>query len=398
VQQVERGFKRLYGCKAVSVERVGGGSYEAQGCGHKVAYRCVGEHCEEDERVTPIGDVSPEGGRPATVTVMVLDMRLQGAVGATLTINASPQESADVSLSLMTRGSVCALEVMLDGQRVALPVDANDPTRVTMSRGFVRDMGVAQHMALRYCDRRWTLDQNQLEQLHAFVARYEEELAWNDEPSNSPSAGHKPPFGGWRAWRGLGQRPNAQTGAAALPPPLLFQKLSPSVLRVEATFADGGSQGSAVAVSPSLVATNCHVIEGASKIAVKQSKVSYSAVLAQSDPATDRCVLEVTPATLTPIAGVRAYSELTVGEPLYTLGNPSGLDLSLADGMLSGLRTEDGQRYVQTTAPISPGSSGGGLFDAQGNLVGITTLVLIGKDNHNQALNFAIAAEGFWQP
>jgi S1-C subfamily serine protease len=51
---------------------------------------------------------------------------------------------------------------------------------------------------------------------------------------------------------------------------------------------------------------------------------------------------------------------------------------------------------VQTTAPISPGSSGGPLFDARGNLVGITTLALVGRQRINQALNFAIAADAFW--
>jgi hypothetical protein len=53
---------------------------------------------------------------------------------------------------------------------------------------------------------------------------------------------------------------------------------------------------------------------------------------------------------------------------------------------------------VQTTAPISPGSSGGGLFDARGNLIGVTTLVLVGREHLNQSLNFAIPADRFGQP
>jgi S1-C subfamily serine protease len=52
---------------------------------------------------------------------------------------------------------------------------------------------------------------------------------------------------------------------------------------------------------------------------------------------------------------------------------------------------------VQTTAPISPGSSGGGLFDAQGNLVGITTLVLTGRERLNQCLNLAIPADAYFR-
>ena len=98
------------------------------------------------------------------------------------------------------------------------------------------------------------------------------------------------------------------------------------------------------------------------------------------------------------MAGIRGYDKLEVGEPVYTLGSPVGLELTLSDGIISGRREEEGRRYVQTTAPISPGSSGGGLFDAKGNLVGVTTLVLAGRERLNQALNVAIPADDFWQP
>jgi Trypsin-like peptidase domain len=57
--------------------------------------------------------------------------------------------------------------------------------------------------------------------------------------------------------------------------------------------------------------------------------------------------------------------------------------------LVSGLRTFEGVRLIQTTAPISHGSSGGGLFDAQGKLIGITTFMF--KDGQN--LNFAIPSE-----
>jgi S1-C subfamily serine protease len=98
------------------------------------------------------------------------------------------------------------------------------------------------------------------------------------------------------------------------------------------------------------------------------------------------------------VPGVRSYTDLKVGEPLFALGSPRGLELSLSEGILSGLREEEGQKYVQTTAPISPGSSGGGLFDGRGNLVGITTLVLAGKERLNQALNFALPADSLFLP
>jgi S1-C subfamily serine protease len=88
---------------------------------------------------------------------------------------------------------------------------------------------------------------------------------------------------------------------------------------------------------------------------------------------------------------VRPYSDIKVGERVYSIGSPRGLELSLADGMVSSKRTAEGNRLIQTSAPISPGSSGGGLFDAAGNLLGITTFMI--KDAQN--INFAIAAEEF---
>jgi hypothetical protein len=363
-----------------------------------MAYRCQGGACEEDRLgETPVSESPSPRPQRRRVKVFELRLSLSGYAPELLSLTASPQENETVTAVLWTRAKGCPLEVMVDGQRLDLPAVADDRPAVALSRAFVRDLGSAQQMAVRHCDMRWSLDVEQLSDVRHFVARYEEELAWNDPPRNSPSGGHKPPSGGWKPWQGLDARPRATTGSA-LPPPVLFQKLSPSVVRVEATVPDGISQGSGVAVSPSLVATNCHVIEGATKFSVKQLNTSFSAVLAQSDPIGDRCILEVSPANLTPISGVRSYAELTVGEPLYTLGNPSGLDLSIAGGMLSGLRRDEGRPYVQTSAPISPGSSGGGLFDNQGNLVGITTLVLAGKERLNQSLNFAIAAEMFWQP
>src|SRR5690606_17257328 len=120
--------------------------------------------------------------------------------------------------------------------------------------------------------------------------------------------------------------------------------------------------------------------------------------LMRADPETDRCIISVKDRTLTAIRGVRSQANLEVGEPLYTLGSPNGLEQTLSNGILSGIREVEGRSYVQTSAPISPGSSGGGLFDARGNLVGITTLVLAGRERLNQSLNFAIPAESFYKP
>jgi serine protease Do len=80
-------------------------------------------------------------------------------------------------------------------------------------------------------------------------------------------------------------------------------------------------------------------------------------------------------------------------ERVYTVGNPSGLSKTPGEGLISGLREHNDIRYVQITAPISAGSSGGALVDSQGALVGITSFLL--KDAQN--INFAIAAEDYWR-
>ena len=65
---------------------------------------------------------------------------------------------------------------------------------------------------------------------------------------------------------------------------------------------------------------------------------------------------------------------------------------TLSEGLISNLRAEGHRNIVQTTAPVSPGSSGGGLFDERGNLIGITTSQITSAQN----LNFAIAASDYW--
>lgn len=155
------------------------------------------------------------------------------------------------------------------------------------------------------------------------------------------------------------------------------------------------SLGSAVAISERHLLTNCHTLEGRDTILVfhradDPEPVSVEAVYL--DRQSDRCIL-VSPVELSRFVAVRPLEDLEVGERVYTVGAPSGLDLTLGEGIISSLRASNGLRYIQTTAPISPGSSGGGLFDSRGNLIGITTFLV--RDAQN--LNFALAASDFWQ-
>jgi S1-C subfamily serine protease len=139
--------------------------------------------------------------------------------------------------------------------------------------------------------------------------------------------------------------------------------------------------------------TNCHVVEGQALIFAKQGETIEPVHLVARDVDTDRCVLGATNTPLVPVKGFLNYSNLQVGEEVFTVGSPSGLEATLGQGIISGLRSIDRQRLIQTTAHISPGSSGGGLFDRSGNLIGITTFLL----REAQGLNFAIAAEDYFR-
>jgi S1-C subfamily serine protease len=154
--------------------------------------------------------------------------------------------------------------------------------------------------------------------------------------------------------------------------------------------------GSAVAISEELAVTNCHVMVGAGDNAEigsgDQGEVSPVELIAANYVA-DRCVVRARTMQLRPVAGIRRIDSLEIGETVYAIGNPRQLERTLSEGLISGKRMLGEVRMLQTTAPISPGSSGGGLFDEHGNLVGITTSSL----RSAQSVNFAIPAEDFWQ-
>ncbi|MGE3541007.1 MAG: S1C family serine protease [Candidatus Tectimicrobiota bacterium] len=181
-------------------------------------------------------------------------------------------------------------------------------------------------------------------------------------------------------------------------PQELYETLNKSVWTVIAaasasTLERGGqvSQGSAVAVSQDTLLTNCHVVQGRPYIVVRQMKTEYKASVVSGDVTHDRCVLALDVQVLEPVPGHRTFASLAVGEKVYTLGSPKGLANSMGEGLISGLREVKGRHFVQTTAQVSPGSSGGGLFDPAGNLIGITVLKIQG----GEGLNFAIAVEDY---
>lgn len=179
------------------------------------------------------------------------------------------------------------------------------------------------------------------------------------------------------------------TNAVALDAQQIFERVSHSVVVVKA----GNSMGSGVVfavdnsgLTPNTtILTNCHVVQGLTQVTVERLGKKASATVKVCDAERDMAI--VTLGGALPTLSVRS-TPLKVGEPAFAVGAPQGLELSISQGIVSQLRpTSLGKDpMIQTTAAISQGSSGGGLFDSEGRLIGLTTLYY----KEGQSLNFAV--------
>ncbi|MGB2592978.1 MAG: trypsin-like peptidase domain-containing protein [Candidatus Acidiferrum sp.] len=138
-----------------------------------------------------------------------------------------------------------------------------------------------------------------------------------------------------------------------------------------------------------VIVTNYHVIKEGNVAIVKfpdGSVLSVDGILA-ADKIRDLALIKVHGKTFRTLT-LGNSDRVQVGQEVVAIGNPLSLESTVSNGIISGVRTdkEAGGRFLQTTAPISPGSSGGPLFNMAGEVVGINTLYLEGGEN----LNFAI--------
>jgi len=171
----------------------------------------------------------------------------------------------------------------------------------------------------------------------------------------------------------------------------VFERTSPSVVVVYALDKAGkpASQGSGVVIARGVIATNCHVLEDGVSYAVEHNTRRHPAKLSHADWDRDVCSLSADGVTA-PAVPLGSTRQLKVGQKVYAVGAPKGLELTLSEGIISSLREMgEGSRHLQITAPISPGSSGGGLFDEEGRLIGLPTFYLA----EGQQLNFAVPVE-----
>ncbi|KIH85240.1 S1C family serine protease [Pseudomonas batumici] len=180
----------------------------------------------------------------------------------------------------------------------------------------------------------------------------------------------------------------------AMEPEALFEQVSPSIWVVLAADAQGKpfSQGTAVVVGPGRLVTNCHVLAKASSFKVQHLNATFAGTLEFPDVERDLCQIKVAN-LVAPAVKIAPISHLRVGQKVFAIGSPRGLEETMSDGLLSALRLDkEGKlRLIQSSAPISHGSSGGGLFNDRGELIGLTTLGMEGS--YAQNISFAVPAQ-----
>lgn len=196
--------------------------------------------------------------------------------------------------------------------------------------------------------------------------------------------------------------PPKKTQAGDLTPAELFKRLAPAVVTI--TLVDdvgeeiSGGTGFLIDRAGTTV-TNHHVIERGRKINVKfmDGALYEDIILLADDAANDLALLRLTlnkpkagkPPVFEPLK-LGSSDAVVVGERAISIGNPLGLDHTVTDGLVSARRMIRGRPWIQMSVPVSPGNSGGPLFNMRGEVIGITT-AQIGESLSLRAQNLNIA-------
>lgn len=155
-----------------------------------------------------------------------------------------------------------------------------------------------------------------------------------------------------------------------------------------------GAGSGVILTTDGYIVTNYHVVEGAQQITVTlHDDSTYTATVVGSDQQSDIALLKIDAAGLTP-AVLGDSDSVQVGEVVIAVGNPMGtLGGTVTDGIVSALNRDisvegNEMTLMQTSAAISPGNSGGGLFNTNGELIGIVNAKY--SDEDAEGLGFAI--------
>ncbi len=191
----------------------------------------------------------------------------------------------------------------------------------------------------------------------------------------------------------------------------IYSSDSAGVVSIIVRTAEGEDEGTGIVLNDSgLILTNDHVVEGATAIEIGvgtgSSKVTREAKLVGEEANDDLALIRVDPSGL----GLKALtlgnaSSLQVGDQVYAIGNPYGLEETFTRGIVSALDREieapDGQRIagaIQTDAALNPGNSGGPLLNAAGEVVGVNSQIASDESSTSgqpgsTGVGFAISTE-----
>jgi hypothetical protein len=170
----------------------------------------------------------------------------------------------------------------------------------------------------------------------------------------------------------------------------IVEKYSQSVVTIIALDANNQplSLGSGFFVNENGdIATNHHILEDCAEAIIKTKKGEKGAILQilNYDPQLDLIIAKTSLKHTNPLP-FGDSDIITIGDDILAIGNPAGLEGTVSKGIISGIREVDDIKFIQITAPISPGSSGGPVFDLAGKVIGVATAYL----PYGQSLNFAM--------
>ncbi len=167
----------------------------------------------------------------------------------------------------------------------------------------------------------------------------------------------------------------------------IYKQDSPGVVSITARTATGEDKGTGIVLNnEGLILTNDHVVEGATSLSISvdgSSTRTASATLVGEEANSDLALIRVDPSglSLQPLK-LAGTSGLQVGEQVYAIGNPYGLEETLTKGIISALKREisapDGAKItgaLQTDAALNPGNSGGPLLNNQGEVIGVNSQI-----------------------
>lgn len=172
----------------------------------------------------------------------------------------------------------------------------------------------------------------------------------------------------------------------------VYEKINPSIVFIEAFLGDEISTGTGIVVGKNgEILTSAHVVDDGANIEVRtsQGEIYKGDILFKPKNQSDLMLIKIKPKSSLPVIKFGDSSVLRVGQKVLAVGNPFGFSGTLTTGIISRIDYE--KNKIQTDAAINPGSSGGPIVNADGEVIGISQSIYNPDNNRsNIGIGFAI--------